>query len=105
MTVRHEVPPDFTPLADAPRLHEIVMEISHIVPPELPSLNALFAPWSDEFALPQPRPLAPLKLLHRELNKGEPKTADTNSATPRDWGDDEEIPCRAQQTAIVVSAK
>jgi len=90
-TVRHEVPPDFTPLAEAPRLHEIVMEHSHIVPPELASLNAMFPPWSDDFALPQPRPLAPLKLLHRSLKKGDPKSEETSTATPRDWGDDEEM--------------
>ena len=91
LTVRHEVPPDFTPLADAPRLHEAVMELSHIVPPELASLNAMFTPWSDDFALPQPRPLAPLKLLHRDLKKGDPKTEDTSTAAPRDWGDDDEM--------------
>lgn len=91
LTVRHEVPPDFTPLADAPRLHEIVMEVSHIVPPELASLNAMFTPWHDDFALLQPRPLAPLKLLHRDLKKGDPKTEETSTATPRDWGDDDEM--------------
>jgi hypothetical protein len=91
LTVRHEVPPDFTPMADAPRLHEIVMEISHIVPPELASLNALFPPWSDDFALPQPRPLAPLKLLHHDFKKGDPKTEETSTAVPRDWGDDDEM--------------
>jgi hypothetical protein len=91
LTVRLEVPPDFTPMADAPRLHEIVMEISHIVPPELASLNALFPPWSDDFALPQPRPLAPLKLLHRDLKKGDPKTEETSTAASRDWGDDDEM--------------
>ena len=91
LTVRHEVPPDFTPLADAPRLHEVVMEVSHIVPPELASLNAMFTSWSDDFALPQPRPLAPLKLLHRSLKKGDPKTEETSTAAPRDWGDDDEM--------------
>lgn len=91
LTVRHEVPPDFTPLADSPRLHEIVMEVSHIVPPELASLNAMFAPWGEDFALPQPRPLAPLKLIHRELKKGDPKTEDTSTAAPRDWSDDQEM--------------
>jgi hypothetical protein len=89
LTVRHEVPPDFLPLADAPRLHEIVMEVSHIVPAELPSLNATFTPWSDEFALPQPRPLAPLKLVLRQ--KGQPEIADEGGAAPRDWGDDQEM--------------
>ncbi len=91
LTVRHEVPPDFTPLADAPRLHEAVMEISHIVPPELASLNAMFTPWSDDFALPQPRPLAPLRLLQRDSKKGEPTTEETSTAAPRNWGDDDEM--------------
>jgi hypothetical protein len=89
LTVCHEVPPDFLPLADAPRLHEAVMEISHIVPAELPALNAMFAPWSEEFALPQPRPLAPLKLVLRQ--NGLPDIANDGDAAPRDWGDDQEM--------------
>lgn len=72
LVVRHEEPPDFTPLADAPRLREIVMEISHIVPPELASLNAMFNSWSEDFCLAQPRPLGPLRLLHRDLKKNDP---------------------------------
>jgi hypothetical protein len=89
LTVCHEVPPDFLPLADAPRLHEAVMEISRIVPPELASLNAMFTPWSDEFALPQPRPLVPLRLIQRK--KGEPDINPDNGGAPRDWADDEEM--------------
>jgi hypothetical protein len=88
LVVAHEIPPDFTPLADAPRLHEAVMEISSIVPPELASLNSMFAPWSDEFAAPQPRPLAPLRLFVRDPQHHPDKDGD---ATPRDWGDDKEM--------------
>lgn len=72
LTVRHEEPPDFTPLADAPKLREIEMEISHIVPPELASLNATFNSWSEDFCLPQPRPIGPLRLIYRDVKKNEP---------------------------------
>jgi hypothetical protein len=85
LTVRHELPPDLTPLADSPRLHEIAVELSPIVPPELGSLNATFNPWSEEFALPQPRPLAPVKLFERDKETMDENKSD---ATPRDWTDD-----------------
>jgi hypothetical protein len=86
--VRNELPPDLTPLADAPKLHEIALDATHIVPPELASLNAMFNPWSDEFAVPVSRPLAPLKLYAKGCNFG----ADTDTGTiPRDWGDDKEM--------------
>jgi hypothetical protein len=88
LVVAHEIPPDFTPLADAPRLHEAVMEISTIVPPELASLNAMCAPWSDEFAAPQPRPLGSLRLFVRDPQHHPEKDCD---APPRDWGDNEEM--------------
>ena len=86
--MRHELPPDLTPMADSPRLHEIAVELSPIIPPELGSLNAMFNPWSEEFALPQPRPLAPVKLFGRDK-----ETMDENKseAPPRDWADDAEM--------------
>lgn len=88
LVVRHELPPDLTPLADAPMLHEIALDATHIVPPELSSLNAMFIPWSDEFAVSVPRPLAPLKLYAQGCNFTAP--TDTGSV-PRDWGDDKEM--------------
>ena len=88
VVVRLEEPPDFTPLADAPRLHEIQLELSPVVPAELPGLNALLVPRSDEFAAPEPRPLAPLKVLLRD---GEPDAEGENDGEPRNWGEDEEM--------------
>jgi len=88
LTVRHELPPDLTPMADAPRLHEIAVEVSPVVPAELVSLNAMFNPWSDEFVLPQPRPLAPVKLFARDQNT---KIDCQGDAPPRDWTDDAEM--------------
>lgn len=88
VVVRHEVPPDFTPLAEAARLHEIAIESTHIVPPELASLNAMFNAWDDEFAAAQPRPLVPLTLFLRD---GEPHSEMDSGGTKRDWGDDLEM--------------
>ena len=88
VVVRHEVPPEFTPLAEAARLHEIVTEATHIVPPELASLNAMFNSWDDEFAAATPRPLVPLTL---SLRDGERHSEIDSGGTKRDWGDDLEM--------------
>ena len=88
LVVRHEVPPDFTPLAEAARLHEIVTEATHIVPPELASLNAMFNSWDEEFAAAKPRPLVPLTL---SLRDSEPHSEMDSGGTNRDLGDDLEM--------------
>jgi hypothetical protein len=90
LVVCREEPPDFTPLVEAPRLHEIKLEISHLVPPELGPINAMFPPWSDEFAVHPPRPLAPLKLRRRE---GGRHIESDSGGQPRDWGEDRERGC------------
>jgi hypothetical protein len=88
LVVRHEMPPDFTPLAESPRLHEIATESTHIVPPELASLNAMFNTWDEEFAAAEPRALTPLKLcLRDDHERGEIDSG----GTKRDWGDDLEM--------------
>jgi hypothetical protein len=87
LIVRHELPPDLTPMAEAPRLHEIAIELSPIVPPELASLNAMFAPWSDEFAVAQPRALPPLKLFLHPKNNSE--IQDDTGGVRRNWDDPE----------------
>ena len=87
LTVQQEVPPDFTPLADAPQLREVKMKGTHIVPAELASLNAMFEPWDELFMLPVPRPLAPLRLIHRKF-MGNDATGETiNAAQQRDFGE------------------
>ena len=88
IVVRTELPPDLTPLAEAPKLHEIAVDATPIVPPELASLNAMFTPWSDEFAVPVPRPLTPLKLHANGCNFAAPTDTGT---LPRDWGDDKQM--------------
>jgi len=88
LLVRHEVPPDFTPLAEAPRLHEIATDITHIVPPELASLNVMFNSWDDEFAAAKPRPLVPLTL---SLRDGERHSEIDSGGAKRDWGDNLEM--------------
>jgi hypothetical protein len=89
VTLRLEFPPDLTPLADLPLLHEISIEHSPIVPAELASLNSLCNPWEDEFAVTPMRPLLPLRLLVR--NREETTEKADSTADPRDWGDDEEM--------------
>ncbi len=85
LVVGREEPPDFTPLADAPRLHEIELEICPVKPVELDSLRPLLPPWSEEFAAPAPRPLAPLKLIFRdELSD----IGRDSVAEPRHWDED-----------------
>jgi hypothetical protein len=86
LVIRHDEPPDFTPLADAPCLHEIRLELSEIIPPELAAMNAMLAPWTDEFAVNPPRPLAPLKLLP---NPPDWQTEKDNRGVPRDYGENE----------------
>ena len=88
LLVRHEMPPDFTPLAESPRLHEIVTESTHIVPPELASLNAMFNSWDEAFAAAEPRPLLPLKLLLRDDHQ---RGEIDSGGSRRDWGDDLEM--------------
>ncbi len=88
VTLRLDLPPDLTPLAELPCLHEIVIEHSPVVPAELDSLNSLCNPWDEEFAAIPPRPLEPLRL--RVRTKEEHGDHDS-AAAPRDWGDDGEM--------------
>jgi len=88
LVVRNEEPADFTPLAEAPRLHEIALESCPITPVELTSLQATLAPWSEEFAVPIPRPLAPLQLLFRAAIYD---TDDEDGLAARDWNENEEM--------------
>lgn len=91
VTIRHELPPDLTPLADLPRLHEIRLELAAVVPAELDSLNSLCVPWGEEFAAVPPRPLDPLRLrLRKKGEDAEPSKNDTK-APPREWADDHEM--------------
>ena len=88
VSIRIDLPPDLTPLAELPCLHEIVIEGTPVVPAELNSLNALCASWDDEFAATPPR--TPKKLRLR-IRSNEDRSDDDCTAIPRTWGDDLEM--------------
>ena len=88
LVIRREEPQDCTPLAEAPRLHEIQVEMCPVATAELATLNAMFPPWDEEFAVTPPRPLEPLRLLVRD--KYEDRD-DAGRGEPRDWGEDKEM--------------
>jgi hypothetical protein len=91
ITLRNDFPPDLTPLAELPRLHQIIVKSEAIVPPELDSLNALCAPWEEEFCCDPPRKLAPLRLIvEGKRKKDYPAMADSGGI-PRDFGEDHEM--------------
>jgi hypothetical protein len=90
ITLGNEFPPDLTPLAELRRLHQIIVKSEAIVPPELDSLNALCAPWEEEFCCDPPRKLAPLRLVVIDKRKDYDAKADSGGS-PRVWGEDKEM--------------
>lgn len=50
-------PRDYSPLAEAPRLHEVEVRGCDVHELELGVLHAALDPWDTEWALPEPRPL------------------------------------------------
>jgi hypothetical protein len=82
--VRRDNPQDYSALAEAPRLHEIQLEICTINKVEVGALNAVLAPWSDEFGVHSPRPLQPLQLVLRD----DDYEKEVGPAAARDWGED-----------------
>lgn len=91
ITLRNEFPPDLAPLTELPRLHEIIVKSEAIVPPELATLNALCAPWEDEFCCDPPRQLPPLRLIVVGKRKKDYKAKADSGGIPRDFGDDHEM--------------
>jgi hypothetical protein len=81
---------DWSALAELPRLHKIIVKSEAIVAPELDSLNALCAPWEEEFCCDPPRKLAPLRLVVIDKRKDYDAKADTGGS-PRVWGEDKEM--------------
>ncbi len=65
LLVRREEPQDYSVLAEMPRLHEVAVERCPTSRLEVATLNAALNPWSDDFGIDPPRPLAPLRLLLR----------------------------------------
>ncbi|MGI9089391.1 MAG: hypothetical protein ACR2HH_16895 [Chthoniobacterales bacterium] len=56
-------PRDYSPLVEAPALRELVVQQCPPVAMEVGTINAGLAPWDDLFLAPEPRPLAPLRLI------------------------------------------
>jgi len=89
LKVRREDPQDYAPLVELPHLHAIEAEQAPIGDLELDGLRAMLPPWSEEFALTEPRPLPPLRLtttpqlvLNFDVNDG------SFTGEPRDFGED-----------------
>ena len=59
----HDMPRDYSPLADAPALRELVAQRCPPVEMEVAALNAGLQPWDDLFLAPEPRPLPPLRMI------------------------------------------
>ena len=90
LRLERELPLDLSPLADALRLRQVWVEGCDIVATELASINALLPPWSDDFLLPEPRPLAPVRFIAVDRDREDTKQAAPEPPDPRPafYGDD-----------------
>jgi hypothetical protein len=91
ITLRNDFPPDLAPLTELARLHEIIVKSEAIVPPELATLNALCAPWEDEFCCNPPRQLPPLRLIVEGKRKKDYDVDADTGGIPRDYGEDHDM--------------
>jgi hypothetical protein len=66
-------PRDFSPLADAPALRELLVTGCPPVEEEVRTLRALLVPWDDVLLAVEPRPVPPLRLIVAPTNKGCPR--------------------------------
>ncbi len=64
---------DYSPLADAPVLRELVVVGCPPVDEEVKTLRALLMPWDDVLLATKPRPVPPLRLVVAPHNKGCPR--------------------------------
>jgi hypothetical protein len=64
---------DFSPLADASALRELMVAGCPPVEEEVRTLRALLTPWDDVLLAVEPRPVPPLRLIVAPLNKGCPR--------------------------------
>jgi hypothetical protein len=62
-----EVPRNYWPLAAAPKLCQLEVHQAAAVQLEVQAINAALTPWDAVFALPTPRPLAPLRFVAVDL--------------------------------------
>jgi hypothetical protein len=84
LTVSSDHPQDYSVFAEAPLLHEVTAKGCDINKLELGTLHALLSPWSDEFELPEPRPLGPARFVvgpHKHL----PKNPRAKQGNAPDW--------------------
>lgn len=63
--IKTEHPCDLYALTDAPKLREVVVEGCEANVRELPTLRAVLSSWNEDFLVPQPRPLAPMRYVMR----------------------------------------
>jgi len=66
-------PRDFSSLADAPALRELIVGGCPPVEEEVKTLRALLTPWDDVLLAVEPRPVPPLRLVVAPHNKGCPR--------------------------------
>jgi hypothetical protein len=66
-------PRDFSPLADASALRELIVVGCSPVVEEVNTLRALLLPWDDVLLAVEPRPVPPLRLIVAPVNKGCPR--------------------------------
>jgi hypothetical protein len=62
-------PRDFSPLAEAPVLRELIVTGCPPVEQEVQTLQALLLPWDDELLAADPRPVPPLQLIIAPVSK------------------------------------
>jgi len=92
LEVRREEPQDYAPLVELPHLHSIETDRAALADVELDGLRAMLPPWSEEFALLEPRPLPALRLtttskleLNLDVNDG------SFPGEPRDYSEDPKL--------------
>lgn len=64
-----DMPRDYSPLAEAPALRQLVVQRCPPVEMEVAAINAGLPPWDDLFLAPEPRPLPPLRMIIAPLNQ------------------------------------
>ncbi len=62
-----EIPRNYWPLAQAPRLCQLEVPGVPSIHLDVQAVNAVLSSWDDVFALPQPRPLPPLRFVAVEI--------------------------------------
>jgi len=58
-----EIPRNYWPLAQSPRLCELLVHPAPTVQLDVQAINAALRPWDEVFALPRPRPVPPLRFV------------------------------------------